>query len=47
MKSSHGHDNSIVNGIGRIGFMKEAKVPDGLMRTWQILFWCVLKNLLN
>ncbi|MHA7110212.1 sulfatase family protein [Sunxiuqinia elliptica] len=22
MKSSHGHDNSIVNGIGRIGFMK-------------------------
>lgn len=32
LRSNHGHDQSIVNGIGRMGYMKGAAKPYGRMR---------------
>ena len=34
MKWHHGHNNSIVNGIPRIGFMKGGTQHAGATKTW-------------
>ena len=38
MRHSHGHDQSIVNGIGRIGYMRGGRDAYGGMRTWRKIF---------
>lgn len=43
IKWHHGHNNSIVNGIPRIGYMKGGKKPNGAILIWQTIFWLNLK----
>lgn len=35
VRSSHGHDKSIVNGIGRIGYMRGGSKAVGRMKSWR------------
>ena len=39
MKWSHGHNNSIVNGIPRMGYMKGGEKARWVTRIWPIIFW--------
>ena len=45
MKPAHGHNQTIVNGISRIGYMKGGGMQDGKMKIWRIIFLRKRRNM--